>query len=231
MKRQRKRRSFKFALIIAAISSLILIITMVYFIVNYINTNITVFTKESDEKLTDQSIQENDIEMPSWIETDLIDINEYSRPGIELKEVNAVVVHYTGNPGTTALQHRNYYNGLAESKDTSVSSHFVIGLEGEVILCVPLDEVAYASNDRNSDTISIEACHENESGKLNDKTYKSLIKVIAYLCDRYNLDEDGILRHYDVTGKKCPLYYVNYPLEWQQLKDDAISCKTSKNYN
>ncbi len=37
---------------------------------------------------------------------ELLDYNEYSRPGTALEKVNGIVVHYTANPGTTAQQNR-----------------------------------------------------------------------------------------------------------------------------
>ena len=43
-----------------------------------------------------------EIEIPSWITQDFLTPNPYSRPQKELKQVNGVVVHYVGNPGTTA---------------------------------------------------------------------------------------------------------------------------------
>ena len=97
-----------------------------------------------------------EVTIPDWVVQDILPINEYSRPGIELSEVNGVVVHYTGNPGTTAEQNRSYYKNLAETKETYASSHFVIGMDGKIIQCVPLNEIAYCSNQRNDDTISIE---------------------------------------------------------------------------
>lgn len=148
--------------------------------------------------------------------------NEYSRPGKELKEVNAIVVHYVGNPGTTAAQNRSYFENLKDTHATSASSHYIIGMEGEIIQCVPLNEISYASNNRNKDTIAIECCHPDETGQFTTATYKSLVKLVAALCRTYNLDpETGIIRHYDVTGKYCPLYYVNHEDEWYGFKLDV----------
>lgn len=148
--------------------------------------------------------------------------NEYSRPGKELKEVNAIVVHYVGNPGTTAAQNRSYFENLKDTHATSASSHYIIGLEGEIIQCVPLNEISYASNNRNKDTIAIECCHPDETGQFTTATYKSLVKLVAALCRTYDLDpETGIIRHYDVTGKYCPLYYVNHEDEWYGFKLDV----------
>lgn len=148
--------------------------------------------------------------------------NEYSRPGKKLKEVNAIVVHYVGNPGTTAAQNRSYFENLKDTHATSASSHYIIGMEGEIIQCVPLNEISYASNNRNKDTIAIECCHPDETGQFTTATYKSLVKLVAALCRTYDLDpETGIIRHYDVTGKYCPLYYVNHEDEWYGFKLDV----------
>lgn len=156
------------------------------------------------------------------IAVDYLTPNDYSRPGKPLNQVNAVVIHYVGNPGTTAAQNRSYFEGLKDNHATSASSHYIIGLDGEIIQCVPLDEISYASNDRNKDTISIECCHPDASGKFRPETYRSLVKLTAALCRTYGLSPDsGVIRHYDVTGKRCPLYYVDHEEEWYEFKLDV----------
>lgn len=157
---------------------------------------------------------------PEWVERALLPINEYSRPGEKLTAVNGVVVHYTGNPGTTAEQNRSYFAGLAQSGETFASSNFVIGLDGEILECVPLDEVAYASSQRNYDTLSIEVCHPDDTGEFNQASYDALVKLVQWLIDTYDLERDQILRHYDVTGKECPRYYVQHPEAWEAFLDD-----------
>ena len=151
---------------------------------------------------------------------ELLPINQYSRPGEKLTAVNGVVVHYTGNPGTTAEQNRSYFAGLAETGETFASSNFVVGLDGEILECVPLDEVAYASSQRNYDTLSIEVCHPDDTGAFNQASYDALVKLVQWLIDTYHLDRDQILRHYDVTGKECPRYYVQHPEAWEAFLDD-----------
>lgn len=170
-------------------------------------------------------IPADEIELPDWITEAYIPVNEYSRPGDKLDAVNGVVIHYVGNPGTNGWQNHDYYANLAESGAASVSSNFIIGLDGTVILCVPLDEVAYASNNRNSDTISIECCHPDADGAFTEATYQSLVRLCAWLKELYDLDMEDIIRHYDVTGKICPKYYVEHEDAWQRLLDDI------KNYS
>lgn len=157
------------------------------------------------------------------IDVQLLDINEYSRPGIESDGITGVVIHYTANPGSTAQENRDYFQGLKDSQETSVSSNFVIGLEGEIIQCVPTWEVAYASNERNKDTISIECCHLDETGKFTEKTYQSMVQLTAWLCRKYNLTQEAVIRHYDVTGKNCPKYFVENETAWEYFKEDVAN--------
>ena len=163
------------------------------------------------------------VEQPEITE-DFLTTNPNSRPGTKLKHVKGIVIHYTANPGTGAKANRDYFESRKDQEEissTNVSSHFVIGLKGEIVQCIPLDEIAYASNDRNSDTISIECCHSRKNGKFNRKTYHALIRLCAWLCDRYEIESpDDIIRHYDVTGKLCPLYYVKHSDKWEKLRED-----------
>ena len=166
----------------------------------------------------------DEIELPPFIREDLLTVNPYSRPGATLERVNAVVIHYVGNPGSTAAQNRSYFQGLADSGATSASSNLIVGLEGETLLCVPLDEVAYCSNSRNSDTISIEFCHPDDSGEPTQATYDALVRLTAWLCDLYGLDpEKDVIRHYDVIGKECPRYYVRNEDAWLRFRQDVAA--------
>ena len=165
------------------------------------------------------------IPAPDYVQEDFLTVNPYSRPGDELKTIRGVVIHYVGNPGTSAQANRNYFESLKDGADgTYASSHFVVGLEGEVIQCVPLTEIAYASNSRNEDTVSIEVCHPDEDGAFAPESYESVVKLTAWLCETFRLDpESDVIRHYDVTGKICPKYYVENEDAWERLKDDLAS--------
>ncbi len=157
------------------------------------------------------------VQVPEYVDVQIIDVNGMARRGVELEGVKDIVIHYVGNPGTTAQQNHDYF----DNPETTVSSHFLIGLEGEVIQCVPLNEKSSASNDRNRDTISIEVCHPDETGQFNDETYDSLVKLTAWLCRNYELDTSHIIRHYDITGKMCPLYYVEHEDAWEGFLEEV----------
>lgn len=155
------------------------------------------------------------------IDVELLTVNPYSRPGQPTSKITGIVVHYTANPGASAIDNRNYFEGLKDTHTTQASSNFIIGLEGEIIQCVPTWEVAYASNERNIDTISIECCHPDESGKFNDDTYRSMVQLCAWLCMKFELNEENVIRHHDVTGKICPKYFVENEEAWKKFKKDV----------
>jgi len=158
-----------------------------------------------------------------WIIPAYLPVNDYSRPGTKTDEISGIVVHYIGNPGTTASQNRNYFANLAITEEAYASSNFIIGLDGEVLQCVPVDEIAYASNDRNSDTLSIELCHPDDTGEFTDETYASAVRLAAWLCSEYELSGEDILRHFDVSGKECPRYFVQNGDAWETFKADVTS--------
>lgn len=169
--------------------------------------------------LADRGPEAEGVEVPSYVRQDFIPVNEWSRPGTELEKIDGVVIHYVGNPGTTAEANRNYFASLSSGAEgTYASSHFVVGLEGEVLQCIPLTEIAYASKDRNGDTVAIEVCHPDETGEFSAVTYEQVVELTAWLCRTFDLDpETDVIRHYDVTGKLCPKYYVENPMAWESF--------------
>lgn len=164
-------------------------------------------------------IRANDSAKPEITE-DFLTVNPYSRPGEELPEVKNIFVHYTANRATSAAQNRSYFENLGLTGETSASAHFIIGYDGEIIQCIPLNEIGYAVKERNYDSISIECCYLSEDGKFTDATYQSLIKLCGWLLKEYDLIPEDMRRHYDVGGKKCPLYYVEHEDAWEQFLED-----------
>lgn len=162
------------------------------------------------------------------IQQKLLTINPYSRPGKKIGPIKNIVIHWVGNAGSSAIANRNYFESLKDKK-TYASSHYIIGLEGEVIQCVPETEIAYHGNLANSYSIGIENCHPDWEGKFNDKTYASLVELCADLCKRYDLDPTiALIRHYDVTKKDCPHYYVQNTQAWANLKNDVKAAMSTE---
>lgn len=189
--------------------------------------------------------------------TSLLSPNVYSRPQSKMLAIKGVAIHWVANPNSSAINNRNYFNNLPTINKTNrekaekegkkftaryASSHEIIGLDGELVICIPKNEVAYHvgansytskaktlfGNSPNRYLYGIEACHPDWEGKFNDKTYKTLVNRVADLLIEFNLipSKDTIWRHYDVTGKDCPRYYVQNSKEWDRLVADII-----KRYN
>ncbi len=163
----------------------------------------------------------SELKAPDWYTQDFLTVNPYSRPGTKRTRVDNIVVHYVANPGTSARQNWSYFNNLAQQTGpdgVSASSHYIIGIDGEILQGIPLDEVAYANYPRNDDTVSIECCHPDATGEFSQETMDSLVKLTAWLCKELRLDEKDVIRHYDVIGKNCPKYYVDNEDEWKAFR-------------
>ncbi|MEG1704698.1 MAG: peptidoglycan recognition family protein [Niameybacter sp.] len=141
-----------------------------------------------------------------------------------LRVIHKIVIHWVANPATPALANRNYFENLkAGTRGVYASSHYIVGLDGEILHCIPDTEQAYHAKNANSKSLGIEVCHPDWEGQFGEATYEALTQFLAKLCMRYTLDPDrDIIRHYDVTGKVCPQFYVRNPAHWTKLKADVV---------
>ena len=73
---------------------------------------------------------------------------------------------------------------------------------------------------RNTNSIGIEMCCYNKNGVLDmsDAVINNTIELAAYICKKYGITIDRVVRHYDVTGKSCPAPFVNNPARWDDFK-------------
>ena len=212
-KRKNRRKRYDMSRVWMALGLLALVLLVIVGVTGHQKNKAV----SADSPVTLSEVDENRPEL----DVELLTVNPYSRPGTALEKVNGIVIHYTANPGATAIANRNYFENLKDTHTTKASSHFVVGLEGEIVQCIPTAEIAYASNDRNSDTISIECCYKNEDGSFEQATYDSVIRLTAWLCEKFGLTSEDVIRNYDVTGKLCPLYYVEHEDAWTQFKKDV----------
>ena len=216
LSKAKRRRRLKVLKMWGTAVVICIIMTVVFMLVK------SAITQKSGTKSSRINYEQYVVPKPN-VKKALLTVNKNSRPGIKLRKIKGIVIHYTANPGTTAEQNRSYFESLAETGETHASSHFIIGISGEIIQCIPCNEISYASNDRNSDTISVECCIPDESGKFTDETYQSLVELVAWLMGRYDLTADDVIRHYDVTGKDCPKYFVENSNAWSDFKTDLLT--------
>lgn len=143
----------------------------------------------------------------------MIKVNPFTRPGKIRDRTTHIVLHWTDNPGQGACGVYSFFKWVEE---TYVSAHAVVGIWGEVVQILPYDEIAYHAGDRemNNSSIGIEICIPDATGRPTKDTEDSLVELVKYLRRDYDAE---VIRHYDVTGKKCPKWFVDREDEWQRL--------------
>jgi len=176
------------------------------------------------------------------ITTHFLKPNKYSRPQIPMRKIKAIVIHWVANPNSSAISNRNYFNNLRFQPSTKqnpvyASAHEIIGLDGEVILAIPENEVAYHVGSKtytnlaksklgsypNNCTYGIECTHIDLRGKMTNETYLSLVERVAVIAVKHSLSAfEDILLHKEIVGwKDCHKYFVSYPDRWQNFKQDV----------
>lgn len=124
-----------------------------------------------------------------------------------------IILHYIGNPGTSAMANAKYFGNVNDQ----VSVHYIVD-DSNIIEIIPPTMKSYGTNSRehNEKGIQIEMCHPDGTGRINEATLANVIWLCRELMGAFGITE--IIRHYDVSGKKCPLWYVEHPEEWEELK-------------
>ena len=135
--------------------------------------------------------------------------------------VRYIVMHYTANNGDTARNNCDYYHrvgGLQASAHYFCDEHGAMQSVREGDTAWHCGARAYWHPEcRNGNSIGIEMC----SRKRADGSYYILPETVANaaalareIMQRYGIDTDHVLRHYDVTGKRCPMPWVDDPAQW-----------------
>ena len=169
---------------------------------------------------------------------EMLPINKYSRPGVRRISTDAIIVHFTGGPGQNAEQVRSFLE-----KRTSFGGYtYLVDDDGVLQLANESEMTPHVGGQmtplftkkfgkqrmyngysiQNWRTIGGSFCHPDSTGKPTDSTYNHLIGLLAQLCLTYNKGPDSLYRHYDVTGKDCPAYYVKNIVMWERLKKDVF---------
>lgn len=143
--------------------------------------------------------------------------NKNARPHIPITS-KGLVIHWTANErkGADAQANRSYFN----QPTTIASAHYIVD-DKQIIRCVPEREMAYhvgaktykadalakLSSYPNNCTIGIEMC-VNQDGDFR-AMYERTVKLAADILQRYGWSVDNLWRHFDITGKNCPAYFVS----------------------
>ena len=174
------------------------------------------------------------VQMPNMI-TQFMKINKYGRPGIKRSKTTKIAWHFTGQHDVSAKNTVSYFSNVVANgykvngRYIYASSHLVMGLNGEIYHIVPFNEIAYTTNDANYYSIGVECATTGSDDHYTDEEYVSMVKTGAWLAQTYKRDpRKDFIRHYDVTRKVCPRYFVNNVKAWEQFKLDCYNYMIGK---
>jgi len=174
------------------------------------------------------------VQKPEMIEK-FMKINKYGRPGTKRRRTTKIAFHFTGQHDVSAKNTVSYFSNVVANgyrvngRYIYASSHLVVGLQGELYYIVPFNEIAYTTNSANAYSIGVECATTGADDHYTDEEYKTMVKTGAWLAQTYKLDPRvDFIRHYDVTGKICPRYFVNNVKAWKQFKLDCYNYMIGK---
>ena len=140
--------------------------------------------------------------------------------------VRYIVMHYTANNGDTAKNNCDYYHrvgGLQASAHYFVDEHGAMQSVRECDTAWHCGARAYWHPEcRNANSIGIEMCSRKRadgSYYIKPETVANAAALAREIMQRYGIDTDHVLRHYDVTGKRCPMPWVDDPAQWTAFKE------------
>lgn len=149
-------------------------------------------------------------------------------------DIKYIVVHYTANDGDTDEANIKYFS----EPNRKASAHFFVD-DDSISESVEPRRVAWHCGGNiysdirqtgggklygtvnNSNSLGVEMCDTQKDGvhNLSHATRLNAIKLIAALMEDYGIDIDHVVRHFDVTGKHCPVYFMD-EVEWNKFKGD-----------
>lgn len=172
------------------------------------------------------------VNMSYVLKTNLADKSNYGSKRA-LSQIKFIVWHYTANDGDSDENNGKYFSGA----NRNASAHYFVD-DDSITISVPDDYIAWSVGGKkysnahitgggtlhgictNSNSISIELCDNIKDGKIeaSEKTLSNAIELTRDLMKKYNIDISHVVRHFDVTGKICPAYFVDNE-KWANMKD------------
>lgn len=136
-------------------------------------------------------------------------------------KIQHIVLHYTANNGDTARGNCQYFSG----PDRLASAHYFVD-ENSVWRSVPEEDTAWHCGAnrykhpacRNANSIGVELCSRKDaqgSYYIKPETAAHAVRLVRMLMEKYGIPVSRVLRHYDVTGKRCPAPWVNDESQWR----------------
>ena len=148
------------------------------------------------------------------------------------EEIQYLVLHYTGNDDDTAGANAAYF----QTNIVKASAHYFVD-DTTVYRSVPDLRIAWSVGGKlysdtgktgggtmygiitNRNSLSVELCGTLGDGsrRPGEAALENAASLCRELMDRYQIPLSRVYRHFDVTGKHCPSYWMD-EAAWQTFK-------------
>lgn len=152
-------------------------------------------------------------------------LTKYNHDVTSGRKIKWIVIHWVGAV-STAVNNGTYFQG----GDRGASAHYFVD-DNKIVKSVRERDIAWAVGSRgyldqgspyakyghkyfgkctNSNSVSIEMCCKKGSNGLyiSKATLERTARLVQAIQKRLGIDNDHVIRHFDVNGKLCPLPYV-----------------------
>ena len=153
--------------------------------------------------------------------------------------IKYLVYHYTANDGDTDEANAKYFHNNV----VKASAHRFVD-DDSVTISVPDNYTAYHCGGglqgknghkfykicTNTNSIGIEMCDTKRNGKyeVTPKTRSNAIALGKELVKKYGIKKENVIRHYDVTGKNCPAYFVKDEEAWIKFRNEIFESENKE---
>lgn len=141
------------------------------------------------------------------------------------RTIEYIVIHYTANKTDTAYNNTKYFKDIYRA----ASAHYFVD-DDNIYQCVEDKDISWNCGDHlkagsggkyynkctNRNSIGIEMCCTNYD--VSPKTVENTINLTKQLMNKYGIDANHVIRHFDVTNKICPKPFVENESRWQDFK-------------
>ena len=151
-------------------------------------------------------------------------ISNYNHYGRGSNNIKYIVLHYTANQNGTAKNHADYIG----RSDVGASAHYFVD-NNSIYQVIEDDCGAWQVGDghgaygiTNTNSIGIEMCCMDNNCQISAQTEANALELTKYLMNKYNIDINHVVRHFDVTGKHCPAYFMDEQA-WTSFKNRLVN--------
>lgn len=166
--------------------------------------------------------------------------NYYSTSKRSKANIRFAVVHYTANDGDTDEANAEYFT----RPNIKASAHYFID-DDSITESVPVEYTAYSVGGSrqdsgskyskngakyygkciNANSVSFELCdtQKDKKNNLSKKTRENAVDFIARKMIELRIPSSNLIRHFDVTGKLCPLYFITDEDDWKKFKKEVVN--------